>query len=72
MPKNTDDIKKKIVETYRLGRCDHNGVTLPRSQWGRNGKGCHFIGSALIKNSSWPTKIVKTWPRDKAGNLIDD
>lgn len=69
---NTREIKEKIVGTYRRGVCDHNGVTLPKKHWGRNGKGCHFIGSKLIKNDNWPSKIVKLWPRDKNGNLIED
>ena len=69
--KNEEEIKNKIVETCRRGVCDHNGNTLPKSQWGRNGKGCHFIGSPRIKNDSWPDKIVKLWPRDENGNLID-
>ena len=73
MPDNTIGIKEKIVDTYRRGICDHNGVTLPKSQWGRNGKGCHFIGSPYIKNDNWPAKIVKLWPRDSVtGELIDD
>jgi hypothetical protein len=74
MPKfdNTKEIKDKIVETYRRGVCDHNGVTLPRHKWGMAGKGCHFIGSPFLVNDSFPDKIVKLWPRDKDGNLIED
>jgi hypothetical protein len=72
MVKNTKEIEDMIVRTYRAGKCDHNGVTYPRERWGNAGKGCHFIGSALINNDSWPTKIVKLWPRDENGNLIED
>ena len=68
---NTKVIKDKIVETYRRGVCDHNGNTLPKHKQGMAGKGCHFIGSPLIKNDSMPDKIVKLWPRDIDGNLID-
>lgn len=43
MPKNTELIKKKIVDTYRRGVCDHNGNTIPKHKRGMSGKGCHFI-----------------------------
>ena len=43
-PANEEAIKQKIVDTYRRGVCDKDGTTLPRSQWGRNGKGSAFTG----------------------------
>lgn len=43
-PANVQGIKEKIVDTYRRGVCDKDGNTLPKSQWGRNGKGSAFIG----------------------------
>jgi hypothetical protein len=70
--KNTEAIKQKIVDGYRRGVCDHYGNTLPKEQRGRNGKGCRFIGSALLKGDFLPTRTVKLWPRDSAGNLIED
>lgn len=70
--KNTEEIKQKIVDGYRRGVCDHNGDTLPKEKRGRNGKGSRFIGSALITNDSMPDKIIKLWPRDRDGNLIQD
>ena len=68
--KNTDAIKDKIVDAYRRGVCDHNGDTLPREKRGRTGKGCHFIGSALLKNDFRPQRL-NIWPRDETGELID-
>ena len=70
--KNTDAIKDKIVDAYRRGVCDHNGDTLPLEKRGRNGKGCHFIGSAILINNALPDKIVPLWPRDANGILIED
>ena len=35
-------IKEKIVETYRRGVCDKNGDTIPREHRGMAGKGSHF------------------------------
>mgnify|MGYP003151301726 FL=1 len=43
---NTKVIKEKIVETYRRGVCDKDGKTLPKSKWGRSGKGSAFMGKA--------------------------
>jgi len=40
--KNTEEIKKKIVDAYRRGVCDSEGVTLPKEKQGRSGKGSHF------------------------------
>jgi hypothetical protein len=70
--KNLEAIKEKIVDGYRRGVCDHDGNTLPKEQRGRNGKGCHFIGSKLLNSDFFPDRTVKLWPRDAEGNLIED
>ncbi len=67
--KNEDNIKDMIVSAYRAGKCDHNGKSLPKDKWGMAGKGSRFMG--LIKNDSRPTTMIKLWPRDEQGNLID-
>ena len=43
---NTHEIKEKIVDTYRRGVCDKNGVTLPKHKQGMSGKGSAFMGKA--------------------------
>jgi len=40
--KNTEEIKKKIVDGYRRGVCNHNGGTIPKPKRGMAGKGSHF------------------------------
>ena len=40
--KNEEEIKRKIVDGYKRGVCDHNGVTIPRERRGMAGKGSHF------------------------------
>jgi hypothetical protein len=69
---NTAVIKNKIVENYRKGKCDHKGNTLPKHLWGRNGKGSHFGPTFNLQNSELPQVLVKLWPRDAEGNLIED
>jgi len=69
---NTRQIKDQIVKNYRLGKCDHNGKTLPKHMWGRNGKGSHFGPKYDLSNSGMPERVVKLWPRDAEGNLIED
>ncbi len=75
MPDNTEEIKKKIVDTYRRGVCDKDGVTLPKSKWGRNGKGSAFgppTSSTFRENYTkiFPEEKLNIWERDKNGNLI--
>jgi hypothetical protein len=36
-------IKKKIVDGYRRGVCDHNGCHIPLDKRGMAGKGSHFV-----------------------------
>ena len=72
MPDNTAVIKDKIVENYRKGKCDHLGNTIPKHLQGRNGKGSHFGPSFDLSKSDLPARIVKLWPRDAEGNLIED
>ena len=42
MNKNETPIKDAIVDAYRRGVCDHNGVTIPKHKRGMAGKGSHF------------------------------
>jgi len=42
MNKNEDQIKNAIVDKYRKGIVDHNGVTIPKEKRGMAGKGSHF------------------------------
>lgn len=37
-----EKIKAHIVERYRAGACDHNGITIPKAHRGMAGKGSHF------------------------------
>ena len=67
--KNTEAIKEKIVDAQHRGVCDHNGVPLPKGQWGRNGIGSHFIGGGLVGGIG--ESKLNIWPRDKDGNLIE-
>ena len=72
---NTAVIKEKIVETYRRGVCDKNGVTLPKEKWGRNGKGSAFHSSYYTEayrdnyEKIFGRRVYNTWPRDEYGNL---
>lgn len=76
--KNTDPIKDKIVETYRMGKCDSDGKTLPKSKWGRNGKGSAFHSAYYTEKyrhnfaEIYGDKPYNTWPRDENGDLIED
>jgi len=56
--KNTDEIKNKIVETYRRGVCDKNGTTLPKHKWGMSGKGSAFMGKQYY-NEKYRTNYDK-------------
>ena len=41
--KNTQEVKRLIVNGYRRGTCDHNGDTIPDERRGMAGKGSHFL-----------------------------
>ncbi len=76
--KNTEPIKAKIVDAYRRGVCDKDGVTLPKSMWGRNGKGSAYHNDYYTDGYRdnyvrlFGEKPFNVWPRDEFGNLIED
>jgi hypothetical protein len=76
--KNEEAIKQKIVTGYRRGVCDKNGNTLPKSKWGQNGKGSAFHNDyntpEYRENHEriFGESKLNIWPRDLAGNLIED
>jgi hypothetical protein len=67
---NTKQIEDAIVSKYHQGKCDHNGNTLPKEQWGMAGKGSHFIAGGLVGGIG--ENRLNIWPRDENGNLIED
>ena len=71
--KNEEHIKKKIVEYRDRGVCDRNGNTIPKEKRSA-GKGDRNRSVALLfmDRPAFESKIIKTWPRDKDGNLIED
>jgi hypothetical protein len=48
--KNEEVIKKKIVDGYKRGVCDHTGKTIPQERRSRNWKGSHFMAA---KTDQW-------------------
>ena len=76
--KNTEEIKQKIVSTYRRGVCDKDGNTLPKEKRGMNGKGSAFHSDYYTDQyrdnfiRAFGEKPLNIWPRDENGNLIED
>ena len=60
---NLEPVKNKIIDAYRRGVCDHNGVTLPKSRQGMAGKGSHFRPR---RSQAWYDNYDRIFRRDSA------
>ena len=71
--KNEPQIKDKITYYRDIGHCDRDGNTIPKEKRGA-GKGDRnrSVGLLLRSDVGFPSKILKTWPRDSKGQLIGD
>ncbi len=70
---NEEKIKRQIIRNRELGKCDRNGNTIPKEKRGP-GKGDRnrSVNLLFMDRPGFESKIVKTWPRDEQGNLIED
>lgn len=49
--KNEEAVKKKIVDGYKRGVCDHEGRHIDKSNRGQAGKGSHFLECTKITDA---------------------